>query len=270
MGTHAIYTVTDFPSNYTKISEDEAYKKRVAAEGKTWNEAAAELEIAQGINAAKAASDPEVLRTLEKFVFSTLTGIKTVSGGKYPNAFQFDSKATIEQHIRTQKPELAKRLSTMNLGMYQENMRDLPLVFGPRKEKGGTYSFLRLKWPGQHEAHPEVVAAKDTGAFVESLVLDHPAGTDVLGATEIITKADYAALWGRVMGVKAVVKDVPEEELAKYLPEDLKDELPDFFKFIAEYGYTGGNSAVKTPEELGIKTSSLADFFREEDWNKVL
>ncbi|RYP06861.1 hypothetical protein DL764_002909 [Monosporascus ibericus] len=268
-GANAIFSVTDYTTSYTKVAEDETLQKKAAAEGKTINEYAADLEVAQGINIATAASDPEVLATLERFVLSTLTGIKRASGGKYKNACQFDSKAEVENYVREAKPELSKRMSTVNMGSYLENWRSMPL-FGPQKEPDGTYTFLRLKWPGTHEAHPEVWASKDTGAFVEALVLQHPPGTNVLGASEVISKADYAALWGRVMGVKATVKDTPEEEFSTYLPEELKDEMMEYFKFIAEYGYTGGNASIKTPAELGILTTPLERFIKGEDWSSVM
>lgn len=270
VGAHAIFAVTDFTSCYNKILHSKRHEERSAIENKTINRLAAEMEITQGMNVAEAASDPAVLDTLEKFVLSTLTGIKTVSKGKYPSAFQFDSKATIESRVREFHPELAKRLSTVNLGAYQENIRDLPLVFGPHKEEDGVYRFLRLRHPGPHEAHPEVIAAKDTGNFVEALVLRHPAGTDVLGASEVITRAEYSALWGRVLGVKTDVKYVSETEYAKYIPEDLQDELIEFFKFVSEYGYAGGNTKLKMPFELGIKTTPLEEFIQGEDWAEIL
>lgn len=145
-GANAIFSVTDYGASYAKVTEDEASQAKVAAAGKTINDYAADLEISQGIDVATAASDPKVLGTLEHFVLSTLTGIKTVSGGKYAHPSQFDSKASIEKHIREQIPELSKRMSTVNMGTYQENWRDLPL-FGPLREQDGTFSFMCLKSP---------------------------------------------------------------------------------------------------------------------------
>ena len=235
--------------------------------------AAGKLEQAQGINLAAAASDPQVLTTLDKFIFSTLPAITAISGGKYTHGYEFDAKASIERHIREQKPDLASRMSTVTMGTYSENWRDESMrrLFAPSRTNDGTFSLPRLNWPGEtHMEHPEVVASRDTGAFVEALLLRHPPGTNVLGATQIISRADYAALWGRVLGVKTAVKDLPEEEFAGYLPEEIRDTLLDFYKFIAEYGYAGGRSDVKTPAELGIQTPSLEEFIRGEDWSVVL
>jgi hypothetical protein len=73
-----------------------------------------------------------------------------------------------------------------------------------------------------------------------------------------------------VLGVKTDVKDVSEAEYATYIPEDLQDELIEFFKFVTEYGYAGGNARLKTPVELGIRTTPLKEFIQGEDWTKIL
>lgn len=220
------------------------------------------------MNAATAAADPETIATLERFVFSTLAPVKKISGGKYTHAWEFDSKASVVEHIHEHLPQLSERLSTVTMGIYQESWKSIP-AFAPLKEKDGSFSFVKLKWPGEHQANPEVVASRDTGAFVEALVLKHPPGTHVLGASEIISRQDYAKLWGNIMGAKTAVKDVDEEEFAKYVPEDIRETMLDLFKFFPEYGYAGGRTEVKAPTELGIKTTALEEFFKSENWSSV-
>lgn len=268
-GAHAIFAVTDWAANYARVSEDKALQEEARAAGRSVEEYAGDLEKVQGINVATAASDSGVLSTLERFVFSTLPAVRQISGGRYKHAYEFDSKAGAESYIREQLPELRARLSTVTMGIFQENMKDIS-AFRPHKQPDGTFEFVRLRAPGPHEENPEVVAALDTGAFVEALVLGHPAGTDVLGASEILTKSDYAALWGRALGVKATVRDVSEEEYRKHIPAGLEATIVDDLGFFAEYGYAGGNPRVKTPAELGITTTSLEEYFRGEDWSSVM
>ena len=268
-GAHAIFAVTDWASCYSRVAEDKVLQEKAKAAGKSIEEFAGELERLQGINVATAAADPNVLSTLDKFVFSTLAAVQRISGGKYKHSYEFDSKAGAELYMREQLPELSTRLSTVTMGIFQETWKDIP-AFRPRKQPDGTFEYVRLKTSGPYQANPEVVATRDTGAFVEALVLHHPAGTDVLGASEIITKPDYAALWGRTLEVKATVRDVEEDEYVKYVPEGFEATIVDDLRFFAEYGYAGGNPKVKTPAELGIKTTSLEDFFRSEDWGAVL
>lgn len=227
------------------------------------------MERLQGINVATAANDPKILATLEKFVFSTLAAIQRINCGKYKHAYEFDSKADAERYMRDRLPELRARLSTVTMGIFQETWRNIA-IFRPRKQPNGTFEYVRLRSSGSHQANPEVVATRDTGVFVEALVLDHPAGTDVLGASETITKPEYVALWGRTLGVEATVRDVSEEEYVKYIPKGFEATIMDDVRFFAEYGYAGGNPNVKTPAELGIKTTSLEEFFRGEDWSAVL
>ncbi|PPJ57406.1 hypothetical protein CBER1_01403 [Cercospora berteroae] len=227
-GAHAIFAVTDYTSVWTRVSESEELKKKAAEEGLTINEYARELEIKQGLSLVSAASNPAILSVLEHFVWSTLTAIKKISGGKYTDACQFDSKAAVEDHIRENVPELSKRMSIVNMG------------------------------------------ARDSGVFVEALIRHHPPGTDVLGASEILTKDEYAQKWGRVLGVKASAKALTEEELKPLLPEGFEDEVFEWFHFVPEYGYTGGNPKVKTPQELGVKTTPLERFFESEDWSQYL
>ncbi len=175
------------------------------------------------------------MSTLERFIFSTLAAVQRISGGKYKHAYEFDSKANAERHIRDHMPELRSRLSTVTMGIFQETWRDIP-AFRPRRLPNGTFEYVRLKTAFSNLANPEVVTAQDTGASVEALVLRHPAGTDVLGASEIITKPDYAAMWGRTLGVKATVRDVPEEEYVRYLPEGFEATVVDHVRVFAGTG----------------------------------
>jgi hypothetical protein len=268
-GTHAIFAVTDWAGCYSQVTEDKVLQEKAKAAGMSVEEYAGDLERRQGINIATAASDSKVLSTLEKFIFSTLAAVQRISSGKYKHAYEFDSKASAERYIRDELPDLHSRLSTVTLGIFQETWREIP-AFRPRKQPDGTFEYVRLKTSGSHLENPEVVATRDTSKFVEALVLYHPAGTDVLGASEIITKPDYAALWGHTLGVKATVRDVSEEEYVKYIPEGMEATLVDLVRFFAEYGYAGGNPNVKTPAELRIETTSLEEFFRGEDWSAVL
>ena len=102
------------------------------------------------------------------------------------------------------------------MGIFQETWRDIA-AFRPHKLQDGSFEYVRLRSAGLYKANPEVVATRGTGAFVEALVFHHPPGTDVLGAREIISKLDYTALWGRIIGVKVVTRDVDEEYL-RFLP----------------------------------------------------
>lgn len=261
-GSNAIFVVTDYVANTHRVLGDETLKKKAQEARKTVEAYAGELEQAQGINAAKAASHPEVLSTLERYIFSTLPAVTKISGGKYTHAYEFDSKANAEEYIRQKLPQLNQRLSTITMGNYLENWPYIPAL-APQKEKDGSYSFLWLDCPGTHLEHPELWAIQDAGAFAKALVLDHPAGTDVLAATAIIGSADYAALWSKTMGLPAASKVVSEAEYAALVPEEIRVAFVELIKFVTEYG-VGPN--IRTPAELGIQTTPLEDFIKSQPW----
>ena len=149
-------------------------------------------------------------------------------------------KAAADMYMREELPEIRAQLSTVTMGILQENWKDIP-AFRPHRKSDDTFEYVRLTVSSSHEANPEVVATRDTGAFVEALVLHHPAGTDVLGASDIIIQQDYTALWGHTLGVKATARDVSEEEYLKYISEGFESTILDDMRFFAEYGYAGGN-----------------------------
>lgn len=262
-GSNAIFVVTDYVTNVRKAFGDEAIVKIAKDLGKTVEAYAGDLEETQAINAAKAASHPEVLSTLERYVFSTLPAVTEISGGKYTHAHEFDAKANAEKFIRKKLPQLAQRLSTVTMGNYLENWPYISAL-APQKESDGSYTFLWLDCPGEHTEHPELWAIQDAGAFVKALVLDHPAGTDVLAATAIIGSKDYAAMWSKVMGLPAKSKVVSEAEYGALVPEEIRATFLELVKFVTEYGI---EKHIKTAAELGIQATPLEDFIKSQPWN---
>jgi hypothetical protein len=254
--------VTDYASNVSRIQASPSLQARAREPGKSIEAYAGDLEIAQGLNAARAASHPEVLATLERYVFSTLPGISLISKGRYVHAYEFDAKAAVETRVRAEMPELASRMSTLAMGNYLENWTDVPAL-APQREIDGSYAFLSLDWPGPVKTQALVWASEDTGAFVRSLVLSHPPGTRALGATAEVTTAEYAEVWSRVTGVKAREKVLGEREYVEYVPEEIREAFMDIVKFFAEEGMGAG---LKGGEELAVKTRGLQEFVRSQDW----
>lgn len=234
-GSNAIFIVTDHVSNVQKISEDEMLREKARELGKSIEAYAGDLEAVQGINAAKAASHPKVLATLEKYIFSTLPGVTKGSGGQFTHAYEFDAEAEAEEYIRQNLPQLNQRTSTVICGSYLENWPYIDAL-APQKEEDGSYSFLWLDCPGEHTAHPELWAIKDTGIFVKALVLDHPASMEALACTAIIGAKDYAALWSRVMRLPAQHKVVSEAEYAALVPEDIRKAFLELIKYVTQHG----------------------------------
>jgi hypothetical protein len=70
----------------------QALMPRVTTPGRTPNEYAYDREVEQGINVAEAAASPVVLRTLDRFVLSSLSDARKWSGGKYKTVYHYDSE----------------------------------------------------------------------------------------------------------------------------------------------------------------------------------
>lgn len=87
-GSTAIYAVTDFFEPFAAFGPEKAV----------------EVETAQGINLAKAASQ---IPTLQHYIWSTLPNAKRISSGKYivPH---FDAKNKVDDHIKSDPVLLAK------------------------------------------------------------------------------------------------------------------------------------------------------------------
>lgn len=93
------------------------------------NEYCYDREVRQGKNIADAAAKVE---TLEKFVCSSLSDHKKWSKGKYTWVYHFDSKAKVVEYITEQLPELARKMSVLQIGLYATHWQAAPFL-APQK-----------------------------------------------------------------------------------------------------------------------------------------
>ncbi|KAI4595253.1 hypothetical protein KJ359_006927 [Pestalotiopsis sp. 9143b] len=259
-GASAVFCNTDFFVNMMSAQAD-----ALPAGVGSVNEQAYRLEVVQNVAVAGAAAR---VPYLERFVLSSLSHASRWSGGEITSLWHYDSKAEALRIIGERFPELAAKVSTVQIGHYVENMHAFPGMM-PQRQADGSYAVLRPLGPDV--LVPFVVAGRDTGAFVKALV-DAPAGTDLLGASEVMTWEQWAAVWGRVNGVKAGFRRVENEELFRGAPKPLADELWDAHAYFEKFGHTGGDPNVVTPEQLGITKSltTMEEYIRGEDWSSVL
>ena len=248
-------------------------------------------EVEQGVNIAEAASSPSVLRTLERLVVSSLSEASKWSRGKHATLYHFDSKAAMLRAARERFPQVAALTSTLQMSHYVENWKALPSV-GPRRRPDGSGGFVLTRTSDPSFEMPFVVAHRDTGAFVKALVVDLPAGTDLVGVSEYMTLPAWAALWGRVHAVDIEYEQVSSEELFEGVPEPLMREIRDGFDYMHEFGLTGGDPDVLEPSQVSMKLSltdvffnrdadaskldfkipvtSMEEYIRNEDWSAIL
>lgn len=198
------------------------------------------------MNIAAAAADPGVLRTLERFVMSNLSDASKWSGGKYTTVYHFDSKAEMIRLTRQRHPEVAARMSTLQIGHYVTNWKQFAKL-APQKQADGSFVMSRPTAPSFRM--PNIVTHRDTGAFVKALV-DLPPGKDLLGVSEWMTFSEWMGVWGRVLGVVARYQQISNEEMFEGLPLPMAEEIRDGFDYIEEFGFAGGDPDVLDPEQV--------------------
>jgi hypothetical protein len=203
-------------------------------------------EVEQGTNVARAASNSSVLGTLEHFVYSSLSDASRCSGGKYTTIYHFDSKARTMDLIKSQFPELAKRMSALQMGHYVTNWQAVSAM-APQRQADGIY-LTKRPFSGDMQM-PFVVPDRDTGAFVKAL-LDVSPGKTLVGVSEMMTFPAWMEIWGRVLDVQAAYQEVTPGEFYKDFPEPLGQELMDTNEYMIEFGYTGGDTEIIYPKEV--------------------
>ncbi|KAK1061312.1 hypothetical protein LTR74_011196 [Friedmanniomyces endolithicus] len=230
---------------------------------------AADRAMQQYMNIAEAAASRIVLKTLERFVLSSLTEVSKWSKGMYTQCYHMDVKAQAIRAIKTKYPDLAARMSMVQMGQYVRNWQTL-LAMHPHKQADGSFVVKRTYSPDREI--PFIVTHKDTGAFVKALVVDLPAGKHILGVSESMTWPAWTKLWAEVVGVQATFERVSEAEFWAGLPKAFTDVLAPDFAFVDEFGYTGGDPEVMTAEKLGVEipVTSMEAYLRSEDWSSVL
>lgn len=98
-------------------------------------------------------------------------------------------------------------------------------------------------------AMPWIDVERDTGAFVKAL-LDAPGRTQILGVSESLSGKQWLSLWSKHTAVKASYQEMPFERFIVDDPTGFKLERAETFKYIEEFGYTGSDPDVVTPEEV--------------------
>ncbi|KAG5754668.1 hypothetical protein H9Q70_002688 [Fusarium xylarioides] len=132
-----------------------------------WQHMSAAKEEEQGKCIIDIAAD---LPNLEQIIWASLPDAKTISNGKYPHVYHWQSKAAVTEYIRTEKPALWKKTTAVLFPNYFENCLTQPLTYLPIKQDDGTY--LRSFVLPETTPLPNV-AISDTGKLVQ-YILNHP------------------------------------------------------------------------------------------------
>lgn len=261
-GANVIFANTDF----WQFMNDPSISSTAEHTGKTPNQVAFDREVQQGKNAVDVAA--KHLDTLERFIWSTLSDTKKWSNGEFTWNLHYDSKAAVTDYIKAIHPSLSAKTSYVHIGMYLQNWQ-LNASLRPHKQPDGSFKISIPRYFDTWNA-PLVDPAHDTGVFVQGLI-NAPAGSTMLGYCKQVAYGDYWRTWAKIQGVKLEIED-KEFEFAD-LPEWLKWEFNDAFKYVVKYGFAGGDPELRSPEELGVDVSELTDveeWLRKEDFSSIL
>lgn len=269
-GANVIFSNTDFFAHFWGA---------LASNNGSSLQFAYDREVEQGLNIARVAASPSVISTLDRFVYSSLSDARKWSHGKFSHVWHNNAKIEVIQTIETQFPELAKRMSMVQVGHYVTNWKQFPPLT-PQKQPDGSFVIKRTFSPDFKM--PFVVTREDTGEFVKALVLDLPAGTHLLGASEIMTLPEWTKIWAETLGVKAVFEHVSPAVFFQGVPDEVEKEFTETFTYTDEFGYTGGDPAVKTAEQVSLlsdcrfslnsfakRSSSSVSSFRSRRWRST-
>lgn len=232
-----------------------------------------EKEIQHGKNIISAAADAHAKHPLTRFVLSTLSDSRKWSEGKIKHNLHFDGKAKYTDYLKHSHPDLTTVANYLHIGYYLTNITSIPLLI-PQRIAEGEY-ILPSTNVANGKALPYVHPPNDTGHFVRALTLSpkSPPGTIMVGYCKNISPAEFAALWGETLGVRATVKHITYEDLLEAgVHEWFAAETTDSGKYVSTYGWSGGEEGVKSPKEGGVDVSKLQkveDWIREQDWSGI-
>ena len=250
-GAHAIFSVTDFWAPYL----DKSNQAKAQRQGKHIGQLSYELEYEQGRNIADAASKIE---GLERIVVSMVSSTKKSSNGRYDKIWHFDSKADMISYIKSMYPDLAAKMSELNMGVFMQSWKFAPIIAPQRMDEGVHVLTLPCN---PNTPIPFVDPTNDTGLFVRELLTLDP-GVQLYGETALISWNTWLTLWGTIMGKEVKFERASveffEEKLSKSFPQGFGTEIGEMFEFMGRFGYNGGDPACKRKEEVRLMTHRLA------------
>lgn len=200
---------------------------------------------------------------VQHLIFSTLYSVTEITGGAFPHVYHFDSKANIEDYIRS----TGIPASFFMPGFYMSNLEKM---FAPAPEEPHPYT-MALPMPPTTPI-PWFDAADDTGKFVKAMALrrDQILGKNIHAATAYSSPQEVVDTFKNVKPVagKGARFVRPDESTYKgYLakagmPGFVQDELYENMAFMNDYGYYGKKSLDDSLALLDEKPTTLAEFFQ--------
>lgn len=244
-GAQAVYAVTNFWEHlFTGMSQSQSSEK----------------EVVQAMNIARAASKTS---SLEHYVWSTLPSPNKRTGGKYPCP-HLESKAEVDQKIKSELPELAAKTTYLYFGFYASNFAYYPFI-----------KPVPMGFPPKHvwlmPCAPNTVVpttgdmTKNPGIWVRQILANpqKTRGKYLAVITDDTTTGEMLQIWSKVTGKEAVYVEITLEQYANVFGI-AGEELGSQYKFneaVPDWSadHTEAGNFV-TRAEIGIQDSEVVDF----------
>ncbi len=228
-----------------------------------WEKASKEVEYTQGTHIADIAHEvgvehliwsslPHVTKSKVPSILSkialTNTGIP-VTNGQLKHVEHFDSKAEVEEYIRSKKMPA----SFFQPGFFMSNLKG-----SLRPGDDGNYTLTAPWHPDTKVPMLDVVA--DTGKFVAAALLKGPS-TDpkrIMGVSEWNSPNDIAAAMKEINGKDVKFTEVDGDTFMQFLPPATAKELTENFLLIRDYEYFGPGAQTESKASIEVSNLSFA------------
>lgn len=240
-GAHAVFLVTDF-----------------------WATVSREQEELQGRCVADVAKELNV----KHLIFSSLPNVTELSHGKYTALYHWDSKASIESHIRS----LNIPATFFNAGTYMSLFR--PGFFFRRTASLPPRLVAAFPVPTHRPIFPLFSASTDTGKYVKGILL-HPSqtlGQRIFGCSGWWSLEQILAEFKEALplvGNGAEVKQVSISQFKEVLgsigmPEAVWEDMTQNLLWMEEFGYFNGASEDLSREILDEPLTTWKEYVEME------
>ncbi|KAI1819165.1 NmrA-like family protein [Xylaria intraflava] len=221
-----------------------------------WEHMDMKLEETQGRNIADAAKEAGV----KHFIWSTLFNVTKLSGGKLARVYHFDSKAHVEEYVRS----LGIPATFFAPGFYMSN-----ITGGMLSKQGENWVF---SLPIAASSPIPLYDTGDTGKYVKAIVENKQAllGKHFLGATQYLSAQEVVDTFKKVFpeaGATASYHQSSKDDFYAYMkgsgmPDFAVDEMYENMLLMQDYGYYGGVPLAESLKLVKDQPTTWAEYIK--------
>ncbi|KAK3642101.1 hypothetical protein LTR56_010972 [Elasticomyces elasticus] len=240
-----------------------------------WDTLSYETEVAQGVLIAKVAAAEA---SLETFIYSGNSDARKLYGGKFQGNLPYNAKAVTLEKVRSQYPDLARKMSIVILGFYHENWLKYQTVFGPVKQSDGSF---RMAMPYSDKGYGiPTVSPKDLGVVVAAIIEGGKKfqGKSIALVSENQTDAERLDIWSKKTGANVEFKQVTNSEYQARLeaagfPRAIAASTTELTAMVGEGGnYLEAEGILKARDIIDpdYHWITFKEYVEAEDWTSIL